>query len=171
VTVGSTLIVRQPRDRLHSVLVTRTWELAAHLEDIASVELIEHRKTDSGSISACHRWRAKPNVPTLLAPHIDADHFRWTAFVEWSDDNYDSRWRIEPQAVRQAMSCSAAVTLSEAIGGRATRIAIDTSIDGLEGHKGIDTIAYRIVLVNWQKLVAAAVRALETGQGFSAPGA
>jgi hypothetical protein len=156
------LIVKQSRDRLHSVLVARTWELGAHIDDIESVELLEHRMVESGVSSARHVWRAKPRVPQLLAPHVDADHFRWTAIVEWRDDHYDSRWRIEPHAVRQAVSCSAVVKLGEAIGGRATRINIDASIEGLDGHAGAQAIAYRIVLVNWQRLVEASVRMLES---------
>jgi hypothetical protein len=161
VTTGSKLIVRQPRDRLHQVLVARTWELGTHLDDIDSVDLIEQRTAATGVNSARHLWRAKPRVPPLLAPHIDDDRFRWTAIVEWNDGDYESRWRVEPQAVREALSCSASVTLGEALGGRGTRVTIDTSIEGLDGHKGIHTIAYRIVLVNWQKLVDAAVRMLE----------
>lgn len=163
-TTGHILIVRQPRDRVHSVLVARTWEIAAHIDDIESVELVEHRTVDSGVNSARHVWRAKPSVPKLLAPHVDADHFRWTAIVEWRDDDYDSRWRIEPHAVRQEVSCCASVKLSEAIGGRATRITIDTSIEGLDGQTGVQAIAYRIVLVNWQKLVEASVRMMESNQ-------
>jgi len=162
VTTGSILIVRQSRDRLHSVLVARTWELGAHIEDIESVELIEHRTIEAGVTSARHVWRARPRVPQLLAPHVEADHFRWTAIVEWRDDHYDSRWRIEPHAVRQQVSCSAVVKLSEAMGGRATRVIIDTSIEGLDGQTGVQAIAYRIVLVNWQKLVEASVRRLES---------
>ena len=163
-TTGSILIVKQARDRLHSVLVARTWQLGTHIDDIDSVELIEHAKVDSGANSARHVWRAKPRVPELLAPHVDADHFRWTATVEWHEDHYDSRWRIEPHAVRQPVSCSAVVKLSEAIGGRATRVTIETSIEGLDGQAGVQAIAYRIVLVNWQKLVEASVRMLESSQ-------
>jgi hypothetical protein len=36
------------------------------------------------------------------------------------------------------------------------------NIDGLNDQQGVETIAYRIVLVNWQKLVEAAVRRLES---------
>jgi hypothetical protein len=64
--------------------------------------------------------------------------------------------------LRQTLSCDGIVTLSEAVGGRGTRVAIDTNIDGLNDQQGVETIAYRIVLVNWQKLVEAAVRRLES---------
>ena len=161
-TNRSKLLVMQPRDRLHTVLVTRTWELAEFLDDIASVEFIRQETLDGRSRSASHVWRAKADVPPLLAPHVNIDHFKWTATVQWSEDDYESRWRIEPHALRQTLSCDGIVTLSEAVGGRATRVAIDTNIEGLNDQQGVESIAYRIVLVNWQKLVEAAVRRLES---------
>ena len=161
-TNRSKLLVMQPRDRLHTVLITRTWELAEFLDDIASVEFIQQETIDTRSRSASHVWRAKATVPPLLAPHMNIDHFKWTATVRWNDDDYESRWRIEPHALRQTLSCDGIVTLSEAVGGRGTRVAIDTNIDGLNDQQGVETIAYRIVLVNWQKLVEAAVRRLES---------
>lgn len=156
----SKLLVMQPRDRLHTVLVTRTWELAEFLDEIASAEFIQQDTLDTHLKSASHVWRAKADVPPMLAPHVNLDHFRWTATVQWSDEDYRSRWRIEPHALKQTLSCDGVVTLSEAIGGRATRVAVDARIDGLNDQQGVETIAYRIVLVNWQKLVEAAVRRL-----------
>ncbi len=155
----SKLIVKHPRDLLHATLVTNTWELARHLDDIASATLDEE-----ATHFARHVWRARPNVPTLLAPHVDDDHFSWTAEVNWSNANFESDWRIEPHALRESMSCSARVTLNKALGGRATQIAFNAKLSGLDGRQGVETIAYRIVLVNWQKLVDAAVRELETAQ-------
>jgi hypothetical protein len=158
-TTRTILMVKQPRERLRPVLVERTWELAPYLDEIEVAELTEHRAGDDVH-SASHVWRARPNVPPLLAPHIDADHFSWTAFVEWSVHDFGSHWRIEPHALRETLSCAADVTLDEALGGRATRVAIELDIAGLDGRKGVETIAYRIVLMNWQKLVDAATRKL-----------
>lgn len=156
----SKLLVMQPRDRLHTVLVTRTWELAEFLDEIASAEFIQQDTLDTRVKSASHVWQAKPSVPPMLAPHVNADHFRWTATVRWNDDDFESRWRIEPHALKQTLSCDGVVTLSEAVGGRATQVAVDARIDGLNDQQGVETIAYRIVFVNWQKLVEAAVRRL-----------
>lgn len=158
-TTSTILMVKQPRERLRAVLVERTWELASHLDEIEVAELIEHRVDDDVQ-TARHVWRAKPNVPALLAPHIDADHFSWTAVVTSSADSFGSSWRIEPHALRETLSCAANVTLDQALGGRATRVAIELGIVGLDGRKGVETIAYRIVLMNWQKLVDAATRKL-----------
>jgi len=156
------LIVKQPRERLQTALVERTWELAQFLDDIEIAELMEQSSSNADVRTAVHVWRAKTNVPSLLEPYIDADHFSWTALVAWSANDFGSRWSIEPHALRDTMSCAANVTLTTALGGQATQVAIDVDIGGLDGRQGAETIAYRIVLVNWQKLVAAAARKLET---------
>lgn len=156
------LVVRQPRKHLQAVLVERTWELARFLDDIETAELREINSSDAAAQSAIHAWRAKANVPALLLPHMDADYFGWTATVAWSADSFISRWRIEPHALRDSLSCAADVTLTEALGGRATRVAFDADIRGLAGKQGAKMIAYQVMLVHWQKLVEAAARKLET---------
>jgi hypothetical protein len=158
----STLLVRHSRDELRAVLIEHTWELSAFLEDIEHAELKEHSSPKAGVQSARHMWRAKTNVPLLLAPHIDADYFAWTAVVEWDSNDYVSGWRIEPHALKESLICTANVVLKEALGGRATQIMIDVNIEGLDGRRGIETIAYRIVLVNWQKLIEAATQRLQS---------
>lgn len=163
-TSRTVIVVRQPREHLQAVLVERTWELAQFLDEIEAAELREMDSSDAEAQSAIHAWRAKANVPALLAPHMDADYFGWTAMVAWSADNFSSRWRIEPHALKDSLSCAADVTLTEALGGRATRVHIDADIRGLAGRQGAETIAYRVLLVNWQKLVAAAARKLDTEQ-------
>lgn len=148
-------MVKFPRDELHTALVARTWELANHLDDIDAATL-EHETSES----ARHVWRAIPNIPPLLAPHVDADHFSWTAEVQWASGSFESSWRIQPHALKESLSCSANVSLDKALGGRATRIVTDITLTGLDGRQGVETIAYRIVQVNWQKLVDAAVQKL-----------
>ncbi len=150
----SMLIVKHPRDRVHEVLVERTWELAALLDDIDSAVLTDQSNAEPRR-SATHEWRAKASVPPLLAPHIDDDYFRWTATVEWTDNEFQSLWRIEPHAVRESIDCTATVELEDAMGGRATRVSLDVAINGLGSRMGVETIAYRIVQTNWQKLVMA----------------
>jgi hypothetical protein len=159
-TTRSMLIVRQPRERLQAVLVERTWELAPLLDEISSVEVIAHDTERLEARSATHVWRAKASVPPLLAPHLDADHLSWTAVVRWNPHDFGSQWRIEPHALRESVSCSASVALEEAMGGRATRVVIEVGLDGLGARQGVETIAQRIVLVHWQKLVEAAARCL-----------
>lgn len=157
------LLVRQSRDQLREVLIERTWELSELLDDIEHAELVEQNSSKAKVRSVQHVWRAKTNVPALLANHIEAEYFAWTAVVEWDSNEFCSRWRIDPHALKESLTCTAKVSLEEALGGSATRVMIDVSIEGLDGRKGVETIAYRVVLVNWQKLVEAATRRLQSG--------
>lgn len=157
------LVVRQPRARVHEALCAGTWKLGALLDEIDSVVLEEHCETNDGWQSATHLWRAKANVPAVLAPHMDSDYFAWTATVEWSDRDYQSRWQIEPHAVKESLACSAEVNMIDALGGRGTRLSIEFNIEGLDGRRGFKTLANQIVSTNWRKLVDAAVRSIGTG--------
>jgi hypothetical protein len=148
---------------MRDVLYGRTWELAAYLDGIESAVLEDECVTEDSRLQAVHTWRAKANVPPLLAPHINVDYLAWTALVEWSATDFTSRWRIEPHALKERFWCEADVTLLEALGGRGTRVSIILDIGDLDGRRGIETLAYQIVSVNLRKLVDAAVRKIETG--------
>lgn len=155
------LVVPHPRTRLRDVLCARTWELAAFLDDIDSAVLEAEESIGAARVSATHTWRAGVNVPAMLVPHLDADYFAWTAVVEWSRNSFDSRWRIVPHALRESLWCTARVVLLEALGGAGTRVCIEVDIVGLDGRRGVETLAYRIVETNWRKLVDAAARHLD----------
>lgn len=160
-TSRSTLLIKQPRDKIRQALVERTWELAEFLDDIETAELIGEIEQNGSARVSKHVWRATPNIPDLLAPHVDADTFAWTAMVEWHDDEYSSQWRIEPLALKEDITCTAELNLNRAMGGRATQIAINLNLHGLENNPGVESIAYRIILVNWQKLIEATSRCLD----------
>ncbi len=162
-TTNSVLMVRQPRSKLQTVLVERTWELAPYLDGIEVAELVNTQPGEADLQRASHRWQARANVPALLMPHIDADYFGWTASVEWRANDFGSRWCIEPLALKESLSCTAQLDLGEALGGRATRVAIEIDIGGLDRRQGVRTIAYRIVLMEWKKLLDAAARKLQDG--------
>lgn len=156
------LLINYPCMRVQSSLCTRTWELAGHLEEIDTVELHENIRNPAGDHRAVHTWRARTNVPPLLAPHLDVDYFAWTASVEWRADSLISHWRIEPHALRDALTCTAQLALTDALGGRGARLILELAIDGLDGRQGIATLAYRLVAANWRKLIQACERQLES---------
>lgn len=157
VKARTTLMVRHGREALQEALVARTWELAEFLEEIDHVELTAHSSA-TVPCTATHVWRARANVPDILAPHVDADHLSWTAIVEWGEQPFASRWQILPHALRESVSCVADVNLLPALGGSATRMTIDVELRGLDGRRGIESVAQRLVQMNWQKLVEAASR-------------
>ena len=157
VKARTTLMVRHVREALQEALVARTWELAEFLDEIDHAELTAHSSA-TAPYSATHIWRARANVPAILDPHIDADHLSWTAIVEWGEQPFSSRWQILPHALRESVSCVADVNLLPALGGSGTRTTIDVELRGLDGRRGIESLAQRLVQMNWQKLVEAASR-------------
>ena len=158
------LVVRQPRTQLQEALCARTWELGKLLDEIDCTVLEEQDSNNADWQSATHTWRAKATAPAVLAPHMDSNYLAWTATVEWSNERFQSRWQVEPHAVKKSLVCSAEVNMADALRGRGTRLSIDFNIEGLDGRLGIKTLANQVVSVNWRKLVDAAVKSIESGK-------
>ena len=157
------IVVMHPRDRLHEILCERTCDLARYLDDIESAELLSTETTPQGLI--CHRqhWRARANVPPLLAPHIDARILEWIGRIEWRTDEYVSRWIVEPGFMKESVLCQAVMNFSPAVGGRGTRLDLELDITGVRGPVGFQTILGTILKTHFRKLVDAAAKVIESG--------
>lgn len=155
------IVVMQPRDRLWSALCERTCELARYLDGIESAELISTEKTPKGLTRQVQFWRAKANVPALLAPHIDANLLEWTGRIEWRDNDYKSRWIVEPKYTGGKILCEAVMDFSPAVGGKGTRLNLDLEMMEIAGSVGFQTIMKTILASHFRKLVDAATQLIE----------
>lgn len=155
------IVVKQPRERLWSALCERTCDLAPYLEGIESAELISKETTPKGLTRHKHFWRARANVPALLAPHIDARFLEWTGRIEWQANDYKSRWVVEPQFMKDAVFCEATMGFSPAIGGKGTRLDLELEIMELQAPAGFQTIMKTILNTHFRKLVDAATQLIE----------
>jgi hypothetical protein len=156
------IVVMQPRDLLWRALCERTIDLARYLEDIESAELVSKETAPNGLIRQVHFWRARANVPALLAPHINGQFLEWTGRVEWQADAYESRWLVEPRFMKSATLCEAIMNLSPAVGGKGTRLSLELEVTGAPGFAGVQTIAKSILTGHFRKLVDAASRLIES---------
>ncbi|HVJ41989.1 MAG TPA: hypothetical protein VM639_10845 [Dongiaceae bacterium] len=157
------IVVMQPRDPLWQALCERTCDLARYLEDIESAELVSRETTPKGLTRHVHFWRARANVPAILAPHIDASFLAWTGKIEWQANDYKSRWIVEPQFMKEAVLCEAVMDFSPAVGGRGTRLDLQLEIMGLQRPLGFQTIMKTILTTHFRKLVGAATQLIEAG--------
>lgn len=157
------IVAMYPRDRLQEMLCARTCDLARHLNDIESVELLSKETTPQGLIRHRHHWRARANVPPLLAQHIDSKVLEWIGRVEWRANEYVSRWIVEPGFMRDSVVCEAVMSLSPAVGGRGTRLDLELDITAVRIPTGFQAILGAILKTHFRKLVDAAAKAIENG--------
>jgi hypothetical protein len=149
------VVVLQPREKLQEVLCGRTCELAPHLEHIESAEPIL-RQEDGGRITCVHAWRARANVSGVLRHHIDRGLLEWICRIERDAAGFDSRWTIEPRALRDSPLCVGHLRLTPAAGGRGTRIALDLEIVAVQPSAGWRTLTQAILTTHFRKLIDAA---------------
>lgn len=157
------IVVMQPRDRLHQILCERTCDLAPYLEDIESANLLSKETTPQGLNRHRHHWRARANVPPLLAQHIDTGMLEWIGSIEWHSNEYVSRWIVEPGFLKNSVLCEALMNLSPAIGGKGTRLDLELDIAAVRGPAGLQAILGALLKTHFRKLVDAATKVIEAG--------
>jgi hypothetical protein len=160
-TKNSVMVVMHPREVLRDVLFERTCDLARYLKDIESAELRSRETTSKGLIRCVHHWRARVDVPSLLAPHIDAGFLEWIGYTEWRADQYESRWVVKPRYLKDSALCEANMRLVPAVGGRGTRVELELEVLRLNGPAGMQAITSTILTTHFRKLVEAAARLIE----------
>ena len=155
------MVVMHPRESVWDALCERTCELAPYLEHIESAKLKSRKTTTQGIICCVHAWRARANVPAILAPHIDKGLLEWTARTEWRANEYESRWAVEPQSMKGSTLCEGTMRFSPAIGGKATRIDFALTLVAAQRKPGLQTIMSTILSTHFRKLVEAVSRSIE----------
>jgi hypothetical protein len=155
------MIVMHPRNRVWDALCERTCELAPYLEHIESAELKSRQTSNRGLIRCVHVWRARANVPAILAHHMDAGLLEWTARTEWRRSAYESRWVVEPRSTKDSALCEGTMRFSPAVGGKGTRIDLELEIVVAQPTAGWQTITRTILSGHFRKLIDAASRLLE----------
>ena len=155
------MVVMHPRERVWEALCERTCELAPYLDHIESAELKSRETTSQGMVRCVHVWRARANVPAILANHIDQGLLEWTGRTEWRANEYESRWVVEPRSKKSSALCEGIMRFSPAAGGKGTRVDLELALAGSERPAGMRTITTSILSTHFRKLVDAATRLIE----------
>jgi hypothetical protein len=155
------MVVMHPRERVWDALCERTCELAPYLDHIESAELKSRETTAQGRIRCVHVWRARPNVPAVLAHHIDKELLEWTGRTEWRANEYKSHWVVEPRSMKDSALCEGIMHFLPAVGGKGTRVELELAFAVIQRVAGLRTITSAILSTHFRKLIDAATRLIE----------
>jgi len=155
------MVVMHPRERVWEALCERTCELAPYLDHIESAELKSREMTAEGLVRCVHVWRARANVPAIMAHHIDKGLLEWTGRTEWQANEYQSRWVVESRAMKDSALCEGTMRLSPAVGGKGTRIDLELALPAFQRTAGLRAITSTVLSTHFRKLVDAATRFIE----------
>jgi hypothetical protein len=165
----SIVVSKQPLDRLWIAVRDHLSELAARLDDIERIDVIEREALSGGRVRVVNEWRAKPRLPISIESITGTDAFVWRDHAEWHDGGRRCEWRIEPQFFRGRISCRGVTTYESALGGRGTKATFAGELDlapgalpgaGMLVERTVMPIVESIVTVvipkNFRKIVEAA---------------
>jgi hypothetical protein len=158
VIARTVVVVMRPRALVWDVLAERTSALAELLPHIEEAELKSRRASGRGVVRCEHVWRARPNVPPLLAPHIDRKLLEWTTRTAWSRRDFSGRWTVYPTSMKGAALCDGTIRMVPAVGGQATRVELELLVHRPLVSAGWHSIASAILAAHFRKLIGAAGR-------------
>jgi hypothetical protein len=167
---------KQSTERLWVTVRDQMPELAAMLDDIDRVTVIDRRKLQGGRIQLVNEWRAKPRFPISLESVIGSDTFVWLDHAEWIDASQQCQWRIEPEFLSGRIHCHGTTGYEPAMGGRGCKVTfqgqlhVDAGAVGGAGkllERSLVSIVESVVTVmipkNFRRIVEAAERRLQAG--------
>ncbi len=115
-------VARHPVAQMWTTVRDRLPELAALLDDMESVEVLERAPAGPGVVRLVNRWTSAQRVPALLQSRLGASAIGWIDRNEWNDATRRCDWLIEPTVLTEHIRCSGSTLYEPAMGGRGTRI-------------------------------------------------
>lgn len=122
-------VVKQPVDRIFVTVRDRLPEIAAMLDDVESVRLLERRERAGGRLSLVNEWRARLPLPHVLEDIVRKDSIGWIDRAEWHDRERRCAWEIEPLFLVGHIRCGGNTRYEPAMGGRGARVTFEGQID------------------------------------------
>ncbi|MEZ5666491.1 MAG: SRPBCC family protein [Alphaproteobacteria bacterium] len=117
-----TVVVKQPPDALWRTVRDRLPELAAMIDDIDSIEVVERDDADPACVRLVNRWRSGQRIPGFLHKPLGADAVSWIDRNSWDEAARICRWQIEPSVLPDKIRCDGSTAFEPAMGGRGTRV-------------------------------------------------
>lgn len=160
-TAKSIVVTKLPRPVIWHILRDRLDDLVCYMEDIESIEVQSRQESNKGVVRVVNLWRARPNLPPLIASHVDSEVFEWTDRAEWRESRFEAHWVIEPHFLKNQAECAGITAFSKALGGKGTRLTFEVDLAGLQMTGGAKTIMAHIIQENYRQLVGAAGRLIQ----------
>ncbi len=173
----SIVVVNHPVDLVWVTVRDRLPEIAAMLDDVNSVTVVEHEDARDGVVRQVNRWRSRTKIPEMLAKVVEADDLGWLDRAEWSEKDRCCRWTIEPSFLPGSIRCEGASTYAPAMGGRGARVTFEGTLDiDMAGQAALsgalarplsavaESVVSNLIPKNFRKTLEAAASLIE-GEG------
>jgi hypothetical protein len=100
-------------------------EIVRLLDDIEGVTMQSREELPDGTVRLVNIWRAKPNLPAIVANHIKPEMLAWTDRAEYHPAVLVCSWKLEPHFLMERINCAGITRYEPAMGRRGTRVTFD----------------------------------------------
>jgi len=118
-------MIRQPLDRVWTAMRNRLPEIAARMEDLDSIVVLERSIEADGRLRFTNRWNAKQEVPAFLQAALGGKAINWIDRALWDDALRQCSWSIEPSVLPGHIECGGTTSYESAMAGRGTRVSFE----------------------------------------------
>ena len=170
-TLSSVVVVKQPLDRVWVTMRDRLPELAAALDDIESIVVVEREALRPGSVRLVNKWQSRQRIPAGFRDRLGTADLSWLDRNLWDDASHCCTWVIEPTVLTDHIRCEGSTRYEPAMGGRGTRVTFTGTFDLAPGALGtftgslqkpvsafVESIATTVIPRNVRKVIEAASR-------------
>jgi len=176
----SIMMSKQPVIQIWTAIRDRTPELAKMLDDVDEVVVLERKQLPGGSVRLVNEWRATHRLLSSLKSVLGSDSVVWLDHADWSESDWQCRWRVEPQFLAGRVRCEGTTSYEPAMGGRGSKITFQGQLELDYRSRGgaaslipsgaaqiIESIVTVLIPKNFRKIVEAADRlyTMQTDRG------
>ena len=167
----SIMMSRQSVSQIWTAIRDRTPELAKLLDDVDEVVVLERKQLPDGRVRLVNEWRATHRLLHSLKPVLGSDSIVWLDHADWSDADWQCRWRVEPKFLAGRVRCEGTTSYEPAMGGRGSKITFQGQLELDPRSLGraasiipsgaapiIESIVTVLIPKNFRKIVEAADR-------------
>jgi hypothetical protein len=132
----SLVVLKRPQQQLWAAMRDHLADFAGSIDDIESVRQIERSTDANGIVHIVNEWRIRQQIPAAIRTMMKIGEMGWIDRNSWHTDTGTCSWSIEPNFLREFISCSGETAFSTAMAGRGTRVTFAGELDLKPGLLG-----------------------------------
>lgn len=117
-----------PRERVFAAYRDELPALVTHLPNVTRIEVREREETPAG-VRLVNVWHGGGEIPAAARAFLDDSMLSWTDHALWDAQEWTCAWRIEPNAFREALTCSGKNRFLEVAEGTRLEIRGEIRVD------------------------------------------
>jgi hypothetical protein len=148
-------LLKQPLELVWAAMRDDLPAIAAAMDDLEGVEVLERGLESDGRLRLVNRWTARRKVPAMLQSALGTGTISWLDTAVWDDAARVCEWRIEPALLAGKIECTGRTRYEPAMAGRGTRVTFEGNFQLQPGFLTGAGAAFEPALIGFLETVVA----------------